>query len=132
MISGYCAFEYQKNLSKNIQFAQQKIISDADDFVEIISARLSSQEEIAKAIKVAIDAHSLTDEMVLEQARQHQIPDLEILMILYLGVFVSAGSAFILMAIREYLQDLVGLEEIDLIVGPATAETGVAKLEKSP
>lgn len=39
------------------------------------------------------------------------------LMILYLAIFLTAEAAFILMAIKEYLQDLVGLTEMDLIRG---------------
>jgi len=33
----------------------------------------------------------------------------------YLGFFLTAEAAFILMALREYLQDLLGLEERALI-----------------
>ena len=36
-------------------------------------------------------------------------------MILYVGIFLTAEAAFILMAIKEYLQDLVGLTDVDLI-----------------
>jgi len=40
------------------------------------------------------------------------------LMILYISIFITAEAAFIMMAIKEYLQDLVGLTEMDLIRGP--------------
>ena len=43
------------------------------------------------------------------------------LLALYLGIFVFAESAFIVMAIKEYLQDLVRLAEIDLIRGKPTS-----------
>ena len=43
------------------------------------------------------------------------------LLALYLGIFVFAESAFIVMAIKEYLQDLVRLSEIDLIRGKPTS-----------
>jgi hypothetical protein len=39
------------------------------------------------------------------------------LMILYIAIFVTAEAAFIMMAIKEYLQDIVGLTEMDLIKG---------------
>ena len=39
------------------------------------------------------------------------------LMILYISIFLTAEAAFIMMAIKEYLQDLVGLTEMDLISG---------------
>ena len=36
---------------------------------------------------------------------------------LYLGMFLAAEAAFVLMAIREYLQDVIGLSEMELIAG---------------
>jgi hypothetical protein len=33
----------------------------------------------------------------------------------YLGIFVAAEAAFVLMAIKEYLQDLLGLTDRELI-----------------
>ena len=33
----------------------------------------------------------------------------------YLGIFIAAEGAFVLMAIREYLQDLLRLSEDELI-----------------
>ena len=53
---------------------------------------------------------------VLEKA---QLTDLQYgsrLMVLYLAIFMLAEAAFVLMAIKEYLQDLIGLEEMDLIL----------------
>src|SRR5262245_22423932 len=46
----------------------------------------------------------------------------------YLVIFLAAESAFMVMAIKEYLQDLVGLSEMDLILGPPklAAETSSA------
>jgi hypothetical protein len=35
----------------------------------------------------------------------------------YVAIFVSAEAAFILMALKEYLQDLIGATEADLIGG---------------
>ena len=45
------------------------------------------------------------------------IPYSPILMLTYIAIFVTAEAAFIMMAIKEYLQDLVGLSEMDLIAG---------------
>jgi hypothetical protein len=33
----------------------------------------------------------------------------------YIGIFASAEAAFALMAIKEYLQDLLGLSDPDII-----------------
>jgi len=35
----------------------------------------------------------------------------------YIGIFVFAEASFILMAIKEYLQDLLKLSDLDLIKG---------------
>ena len=41
---------------------------------------------------------------------------------LYVSIFVTIEQAFILMAIKEYLQDLLGLTEIELIAGRPPAD----------
>lgn len=65
------------------------------------------------------------NEARMDEILQHEASDsLErsvTLPLWYLGIFVSAEAAFILMALREYLQDLVGLSEQDLIYGPLPA-----------
>jgi len=35
----------------------------------------------------------------------------------YLGIFISAEVAFVMMALKEYLQDQLGLSEIEVIKG---------------
>jgi hypothetical protein len=40
------------------------------------------------------------------------------LMAAYLAIFIAAEAAFVLMAIKEYLQDYLGLEDRDLITPP--------------
>jgi hypothetical protein len=57
---------------------------------------------------------------VFKNADLFEIPHGTQLMLLYIAVFTFAEAAFILMAIKEYLQDLVGLSELDLIRGPKT------------
>jgi hypothetical protein len=60
-------------------------------------------------------------EWILNKSELWQIPYGTGLLALYLGIFVFAESAFIVMAIKEYLQDLVRLSEIDLIRGKPTS-----------
>jgi hypothetical protein len=62
-------------------------------------------------------------DQVLDQLESQDIPMAGQVFALYLGIFLFAESAFILMAIKEYLQDLVKISEIDLIVGPSRAPT---------
>ncbi len=54
---------------------------------------------------------------ILKTTELWQIPWSGGVMAFYLGIFVFAESAFIIMAIKEYLQDLVKLSEMDLICG---------------
>ena len=39
------------------------------------------------------------------------------LMGLYLGIFITAEAAFILMAIKEYIQDLLSVTDVEIITG---------------
>ncbi|HEX8711304.1 MAG TPA: hypothetical protein VF730_05475 [Terracidiphilus sp.] len=55
--------------------------------------------------------------MLLAKIDYREIPAGQTLIGLYLGMFVFAESAFVLMALREYLQDILGLDEHSLIAG---------------
>jgi hypothetical protein len=57
----------------------------------------------------------LTSEEILKLADARMIELAPLLMVVYLGIFVCAEAAFILMAIKEYLQDWIGISEMDLI-----------------
>ncbi|HEV2132818.1 MAG TPA: hypothetical protein VGR47_01020 [Terracidiphilus sp.] len=61
-------------------------------------------------------AHVSTS-MLLAKIDYREIPAGQTLIALYLGMFVFAESAFVLMALREYLQDILGLDERNLITG---------------
>jgi hypothetical protein len=54
---------------------------------------------------------------ILTTSELWQIPWGSGIVALYLGIFVFAESAFIIMAIKEYLQDLIKLSEVELIRG---------------
>jgi hypothetical protein len=61
-------------------------------------------------------AHVSTS-VLLAKIDYREIPAGQTLIALYLGMFVFAESAFVLMALREYLQDILGLDERNLIAG---------------
>jgi hypothetical protein len=72
-------------------------------------------------VNAIIENGLLNDQMptfteVLERAQPTDLKYGSRLMVLYLAIFVLAEAAFVLMAIKEYLQDLIGLEEMDLIL----------------
>jgi hypothetical protein len=56
-------------------------------------------------------------EAILTKSELWQIPFGTGLMAFYLGIFVFAESAFIVMAIKEYMQDVAKLSEMHLIRG---------------
>ncbi|HEV2148434.1 MAG TPA: hypothetical protein VGR37_13610 [Longimicrobiaceae bacterium] len=61
-----------------------------------------------------------------------QIPLGTELVLYYIGIFVCAEAAFIVMAIREYLQDLVGLSEQDLIFGREAEDAAERRPDGQP
>lgn len=54
---------------------------------------------------------------LLDRADYLEIPNSLSLSAYYLGIFVFAEIAFVLMALREYLQDALKLDEVDLLRG---------------
>lgn len=54
-------------------------------------------------------------EEVLSQTPLNRIPYSTTLTLTYLGIFIAAEAAFILMAIKEYIQDLVGITDIEIM-----------------
>lgn len=62
---------------------------------------------------------------LLEQMDGTQIPYAVELAACYLGIFIFAESAFVLMAMREYLQDLLGLDEVTLLRGARVEKRAV-------
>lgn len=68
-------------------------------------------------------------EVLLEKIDYREIPLAETLVALYLGMFVLAESALVLMAMREYLQEILGLEEQQLIAGIDAGDPHIAVSE---
>jgi len=64
-------------------------------------------------------AQGSTFDEVLQHAEPTRIPQESLLMFLYLSIFVTAEAAFVLMAIKEYLQDYLQLDDENLIRGRA-------------
>ena len=64
---------------------------------------------------------STTD--ILKTVDYREIPDALTLTVCYLGMFLTAESAFILMALREYLQDVLKIQDASLLRVPRARET---------
>lgn len=63
---------------------------------------------------------------VLDSADVSDIPYALALSVCYLGIFVCAEAAFLLTAIREYLQDALHLDEVALLHGEPGVERSAA------
>ena len=68
---------------------------------------------------------------LLDQIDATQIPYAVELSACYLGIFIFAELAFVLMATREYLQDLLHLDEVALLRGEARVERHVVRVPES-
>jgi hypothetical protein len=91
------------------------------------------QQSIGQLRDVGFSSFSTKD--LLEQVDATQIPYAVELAACYLGIFIFAELAFVLMAIREYLQDVLRLDEVALLRGKAqvreTAEEPVTTVAES-
>jgi hypothetical protein len=59
---------------------------------------------------------------IMRNTEASDIPRATVLIVLYLGIFLLAEAAFAVMALREYLQDLLGISEGDLLARVRLAE----------
>jgi hypothetical protein len=67
------------------------------------------------ALELASVGISASASKILKDTVASDIPRAVILIALYLGIFLFAEAAFVTMALREYLQDLLGVSERDLL-----------------
>jgi len=82
----------------------------------LVSTGMTPNDAWEKAVKTAPE-EDMPREFILDNAGSHPIPDASRLALYYLLIFLCAEAAFILMATKEYLQDLLGLKDRDLIEG---------------
>jgi hypothetical protein len=83
-----------------------------------IGSAIAYHHELGKALDALAAAGArLPSSELLSKIDDREIPGSGGLIVVYLGMFVFAESAFVLMAIREYLQDVLKLEERELIFG---------------
>lgn len=70
--------------------------------------------------------------VLLDQQDMNQIPYAVELAACYLGIFIFAELAFVLMAMREYLQDVLRLDEVSLLRGKPRMPETAAEPEEMP
>ncbi|WP_422358882.1 hypothetical protein [Reichenbachiella sp.] len=68
-------------------------------------------------LKLRFESEGLIYQDALTFTEMDKIPYGTLLITYYISFFILAEGAFVFMAIKEYLQDLLGLSEVDLIEG---------------
>jgi hypothetical protein len=95
----------------------------------IVTYHALIQQSIAQLHNLGLSRTPMND--LLDQIDITQIPYPVELAASYLGIFIFAELAFVLMAIREYLQDLLHLDEVALLRGNVRVEKRVVSLPES-
>lgn len=104
--------DVQKRL--NIPISEEDKMSNESESKKIESMKIREEElEKIYSDRIKSDEVLKTDRGLITYANT--------LMVLYIATFLTAEACFILMAIKEYLQDLMRLTEMDLITRNKTA-----------
>lgn len=92
---------------------------------EVSAADPGKRDEVIKNIQESGQGKFMGSKFdaVLKEADLDDIPNGALLMLLYLLIFMSAEAAFIVMALREYLQDLLKLSDADVMAGGTSVRT---------
>ncbi|MGA2149630.1 MAG: hypothetical protein ABSH49_32270 [Bryobacteraceae bacterium] len=92
------------------------LLSLGSTFVYHAQLNESIRESIRDhALELASVGIAASASKMLKDTVASDIPHAVILIALYLGIFLFAEAAFVVMALREYLQDLLGVSERDLL-----------------
>ena len=94
-------------LFKDIRIAKEKGLTD-EETSGIYLKHLESMANFEELMSM---------EKILKRNRLQDVPYSLTLIGLYLGFFLATEAAFVLMALREYLQDLLGISDEALIKG---------------
>lgn len=92
--------------------AQQKNIQDGitwDQLLRMLPPELRNEPRLSQFAE--------NPDKIMELTPLALIPQSLFLMLLYIGFFVLAESAFIFMAVKEYIQDLLRLSDTTLLTG---------------
>jgi len=101
-------------------------------YVQVLGASTSSGLQLAEKGQWIYDKGSefKTGSDVLEHWDDRPVPQSTSLELLYLGIFLSAECAFVLMALREYINDTRKVSELEWMFGKQDAEA-LREMQKS-
>jgi hypothetical protein len=142
LISAYCAVEYLRLVNRSVAEAVEQARHESpmqgrrstlrepgpDSLGRTSRARPGRRTaKIAPAQNDSTPGPLRTDSLrqsVLRSAQIDDIPRFARLNMLYIGIFLSAEVAFILMALKEYAKEAIGLTEGELMLGVGPSVRG--------
>jgi hypothetical protein len=137
LVSSYCAVEYIGQVNRSVEGALEQKLREPTwrgdwaesgalrrDTLGAAQGRLRRKSAVTPRLddtmRVLPSADSLR-QYVFNTAGVDDIPFFSRLSVLYIGMFLSAEIAFVLMALKEYAKEAMGLTERDLMLGPNAA-----------
>jgi hypothetical protein len=105
---------------RNFAWIIGKIFVPILPFLLILSSlyfALHYHEALGQAIRQLRGSGGISATQALKDTSLDAIPNSMALEMYYMGIFITAESAFILMAMKEYIQDLVGLADFTILTG---------------
>lgn len=129
--SFYCAIQYTSRLNDSVDLATATWVRARDSLSAVEKQPTKATAPRSRATRrspgpardsVSRDSVGNTDtltvrEQVLRTAGIDQIPIFTELAVLYIGIFAAALVGLILMSLKEYAKDAMGLSEEDLVLG---------------
>jgi hypothetical protein len=106
---------FRKRGSGLIAVAPLLLIAASLTIVFAYHVVLDASVRDAQEIWLRKGAAVYSTQKILADTDPLEIPQATALIGLHMAMFLTAEAAFILMALREYLQDLLGLDEVQLI-----------------
>lgn len=73
------------------------------------------QSVLGDSVRLLSSTIGLPAKQALDGVASSDVPYGTTLMLLYLGIFLFAAAAFVMMSLREYLQDQLGISEQELL-----------------
>jgi hypothetical protein len=97
------------------QYGETRVVKIGDEGKFTILDGGTTTTQSAPFSSYIEEKYPVTFKAILDNTDLNDIPFGSRLLLIYVGIFVTAEAAFVLMAIKEYLQDLLGLTDVKLI-----------------
>lgn len=105
-----CIIVYHATLASAVHSLKLQFVDVAPKYVDT-----KAPLELEKFSVMPDNKVTFTPEFLLEHLDADKVPNAIVLMLSYIGIFLFAESAFTIMALKEYLQDLLHQDDLTLI-----------------